>query len=183
MERREFLNNSAKLIGLGLTVPVIASALSSCSCEDYIVKESQFTGAKVNIDFNNAKDDIGRLFSEWLIGPDYVGWGMAKSFGKYNYGIPLIIVRILADSDPADPIKDAYNFVCFSAMCTHDHCIIHNFQSLPSGPGTTINCSNCHGSQFDQFNHAAVVKGPAPQPLREFTCTWNSISLILTIEF
>lgn len=47
----------------------------------------------------------------------------------------------------------------FSAVCTHQHCL------LSSVEGGTINCG-CHGSKFS-IEDGSVVNGPASSPLPE----------------
>ena len=62
-------------------------------------------------------------------------------------------------------------FKCFSAVCTHQGCLV---TEVAQG---TINC-NCHGSRFNA-DDGAVVDGPAnaPLPPRAITVSGNSIRL------
>lgn len=46
---------------------------------------------------------------------------------------------------------------CFSAVCTHQGCLVASVQS------GRISCP-CHGSEFDATT-GAVLAGPAPSPL------------------
>lgn len=63
------------------------------------------------------------------------------------------------------------SFKCFSAVCTHQGCLV---TEVAQG---TINC-NCHGSKFNPTD-GSVVDGPAnaPLPARRITITNNSIQL------
>ena len=48
-------------------------------------------------------------------------------------------------------------FKCFSAVCTHQGCLVSNVQD------GAINCT-CHGSSFS-IEDGSVLGGPAPSPL------------------
>ncbi len=65
----------------------------------------------------------------------------------------------------------AGSFKCFTAVCTHQGCIVATVS------GGTINCG-CHGSMYN-IATGAVVGGPAPAPLAPVTIdvTGNEISL------
>ncbi len=60
---------------------------------------------------------------------------------------------------------------CFTAICTHQGCIVHDVT------GGTINCA-CHGSKYNIAN-GDVVQGPAPRPLapEKITVSGNTITL------
>jgi Rieske Fe-S protein len=62
-------------------------------------------------------------------------------------------------------------FKCFTAVCTHQGCIVANVSD------GTINC-DCHGSQYS-IEDGSVVQGPATFPLAEeqITVSGHSISL------
>ena len=62
-------------------------------------------------------------------------------------------------------------FKCFSAVCTHQGCLV---TEVAQG---TITC-NCHGSRFNA-DDGAVVDGPAnaPLPARRITVSGTSIQL------
>lgn len=51
----------------------------------------------------------------------------------------------------------AGTFACFSAVCTHQGCLVTDVSN------GTINCA-CHGSRFNLAD-GSVAGGPAPQPL------------------
>ncbi len=56
--------------------------------------------------------------------------------------------------------QDANGFFAFSAICTHQGCLV----DPPASNGTTF-CP-CHGSQFD--GNGKVIAGPAFTPLRHY---------------
>ena len=57
----------------------------------------------------------------------------------------------------------ASQFKAFSAICTHQGCIVSNISS------GDIECG-CHGSRFS-IKDGSVVNGPATQPLQSLTAT------------
>jgi Rieske Fe-S protein len=64
---------------------------------------------------------------------------------------------VLADQKLVLTRNDAGKAFAFSAVCTHQGCIVAEVR------GGTINCA-CHGSTFDAST-GQVVNGPARQPL------------------
>jgi Rieske Fe-S protein len=65
--------------------------------------------------------------------------------------------KIFADQKVVVTQSTSGKFKCFSAVCTHQGCLV------ASVSGGTINC-DCHGSKYN-INTGAVVGGPAPSPL------------------
>ena len=65
----------------------------------------------------------------------------------------------------------AGEFKCFTAVCTHQGCIVSDVSD------GTINCG-CHGSQFS-IEDGSVVQGPATFPLgaEQISVTGDEISL------
>ena len=162
--RRTFLKNSAQLIGLGFCGVSALSIITSC--ENFTQKDTT-SGISVTVIIDN-EDDITRTYL------NRIGYGVAKSFGHLNYGIPLIILRI-----------EEEKFACFSAMCTHDHCVMKNPAELPAGvkPGYRLIRCSCHGSKYDPYNSGSVVEGPAEQALKQFPVTYDKANNAITIEF
>ena len=62
-------------------------------------------------------------------------------------------------------------FVAFSAVCTHEHCLISRVEA------DTVVCT-CHGSTFSSAD-GAVVKGPAQRPLDPRTVTSDGVNLTI----
>jgi len=60
----------------------------------------------------------------------------------------------------------------FTAVCTHEQCIVTGFSSA------TFVCP-CHGSQYN--TSGAVVQGPAPQRLRQFNSQLTNNVLTFTL--
>ena len=69
------------------------------------------------------------------------------------------------------PSPTGGEFKCFTAVCSHQGCIVANVS------GGTINC-DCHGSQYS-IDDGSVVTGPATVPLAEekITVSGNEITL------
>jgi cytochrome b6-f complex iron-sulfur subunit len=63
-------------------------------------------------------------------------------------------------------------FTAVTAVCTHEACTI-------SGISGSIYTCPCHGSQFNATG--GVVKGPAVQPLRQFTTRFSANVLTITL--
>ncbi|MET9878023.1 Rieske (2Fe-2S) protein [Actinacidiphila glaucinigra] len=66
----------------------------------------------------------------------------------------------------------AGEFKAFSAVCTHEGCLVNNVSD------GTINCP-CHGSKF-RITDASVVAGPAPRPLPAEAITEKDGEILLT---
>jgi Rieske Fe-S protein len=71
--------------------------------------------------------------------------------------IPVGGGKVLADKKIVITQPQAGSFNAFTAVCTHQGCIVG------SVTGGTINCP-CHGSKFNITN-GSVVNGPAASPL------------------
>jgi len=85
--------------------------------------------------------------------------------------IPVGGGAIFPDQEVVVTQPTAGEFKCFTAVCTHQGCIV---SSVSDG---TINCA-CHGSQFS-VEDGDVEAGPATVPLDEvpITVSGDSISL------
>ena len=64
-------------------------------------------------------------------------------------------------------------FEAFSKQCTHEGCLV----SITNGQ--QFDCG-CHGSRF--ANDGSVLRGPATQPLPQFTTTYDPATDELTIS-
>jgi Rieske Fe-S protein len=65
--------------------------------------------------------------------------------------------KVFADQEVVVTQPTSGDFKCFTAVCTHMGCIVHDVS------GGTINCA-CHGSMYN-IATGAVEGGPAPAPL------------------
>lgn len=74
--------------------------------------------------------------------------GSAVEFTDEETGQPAVLVHL-----------EGGDFVAYSAVCTHRQCTVGYSDGQLACP--------CHGSVFDPANGAAVVNGPANQPLPE----------------
>ncbi|MPY79854.1 MAG: Rieske 2Fe-2S domain-containing protein [Actinophytocola sp.] len=78
---------------------------------------------------------------------------------------------VFADAEIVVTQPSKGEFHGFSAVCTHQGCIVENV-----GNGT-INCG-CHGSKFNA-DDGSVAQGPASQPLPKQQVTVNSAGEIV----
>jgi len=84
--------------------------------------------------------------------------------------IPVGGGKILADMKIVITQPQAGSFHAFTAVCTHQGCIVGSVS------GGTINCP-CHGSKFNITN-GAVVNGPAASPLAPVSIQVQGTSIV-----
>lgn len=79
---------------------------------------------------------------------------------------------VFADAEVVVTQPSEGEFQGFSAVCTHQGCIVEKVE------GGTINCG-CHGSKFDVAD-GSVAQGPASEPLPKQPVKVNSAGEIVT---
>ena len=84
--------------------------------------------------------------------------------------IPVGGGKILADKKIVITQPQAGSFDAFTAVCTHQGCIVDSVS------GGTINCP-CHGSKFNIAN-GSVVNGPAASPLAPVSIKVQGTSIV-----
>ncbi|WP_327252009.1 Rieske (2Fe-2S) protein [Streptomyces sp. NBC_01244] len=84
--------------------------------------------------------------------------GDAKALIKASE-VPVGGGTVLKDEKLVVTQPTAGNFRCFTAVCTHQGCLVNKVEA------GTIDCP-CHGSKFKDTD-GAVAKGPATKPLEE----------------
>jgi thiosulfate dehydrogenase [quinone] large subunit len=91
-----------------------------------------------------------------------------QSAGARRFTVPITAPAPLPAGDPALVIALADGtFAAYDALCTHEGCRV-NYDKTAA----LIFCP-CHSAEFDPANHAAVLSGPAPQPLLELPLIVN----------
>ena len=91
-----------------------------------------------------------------------------QSAGARRFTVPITAPAPLPAGDPALVIALADgSFAAYDALCTHEGCRV-NYDKTAA----VIFCP-CHSAEFDPANHAAVLGGPAPQPLLELPLIVN----------
>lgn len=186
--RREFLGQSASLICLSFISGASGMAfLQSCE-KDWDKSTNQGVSKTFNIT-PYLKIDPKSKYP--FINLKSIGCGIIKRFNDVNYGIPVLIIKTGEHEEMINDVKvKVPDIVCFSSMCTHNNCLgnedISISKIMPSrgqvGQNRRIICS-CHGSEYNAFDNARVVKGPAEKPLRRFPCRYNPETNELTIDF
>ena len=96
--------------------------------------------------------------------PQVLAWAMDPSSKTVRDGSKLNQVIVLA-VDPAKLADDtktnaAGNVVAYSAVCTHQGCLVEGFEKGPQ----RLLCP-CHQSEYDPGDGAKVTGGPAPSRL------------------
>ena len=82
--------------------------------------------------------------------------------GAKRFTVPITAPAPLPAGDPGIVVALADgSFAAYDATCTHEGCRVSYDK-----PNSIIFCP-CHGAEFDPADHAAVLGGPAPQPLLE----------------
>jgi Rieske Fe-S protein len=179
--RREFIKKSAGALG---SIAIIGTTPFLTACESF---NDNLVDNKPIININYEINTNDKPYNTWLTKN---GIGIILSFGRANFGVPVIVVRI---PDPNNPTQNIYK--CYSSMCTHNNCFGSDSYD-PKNPGDTnvrpsigfkgdakhIVCK-CHGSRFDAFDEGKVVQGPAERPLHQYPTSFDSNTGILKIFF
>lgn len=188
--RRNFLEKTALIFGLTVAGGTAASLLQSCE-KDW---EKPNAAQNITIDLDvtqypfKPKDKFGRLFN--LVN---TGSGIITRFPNVNYGIPILVIKTGEHNETIEGTDTLVpEFAVYSAMCTHNNCMgnpdysktkISPSMLPPGNDDYSLIICNCHGSKYDPFNHAKVIQGPAEKPLKEFSCSYNPETKILSINF
>lgn len=101
------------------------------------------------------------------------GGGPATSAGPETVpaaDVPIGGAVIVGQAIVSQPV--AGEFQAFSAVCTHEFCLISRVQE------STVECT-CHGSQFSAFD-GSVLRGPAQRPLEARTVSADGETLTIT---
>lgn len=170
--KRKFIIDTTKIFGLsiiGSSVPLMLT-----SCEKYWVNSTEMNEPEIVSLDSLVFLKLNPKFPARMI-------STMKSFGKKNYGIPVIILKV-----------DTNTYACYSSMCTHNNCYGKEFKTVedyktsniatPVTKNDKIICQ-CHFSEYDPFDHARVLKGPAEKSLKEFRTSFNPDTKELTIYF
>ncbi len=88
--------------------------------------------------------------------------------GARRFTVPVTAPAPLPAGDPGIivALSDG-TFAAYDALCTHEGCRV----GYSTSAGIIV-CP-CHGAEFDPANHAAVLAGPAPEPLLELPLVVN----------
>jgi Rieske Fe-S protein len=164
-DRRKFLTNAAT-IAAGVAVVSTTGGLLS-SCENYVSENLVTFGQSAYVDITLFEPTPPRPPKPSI---KRVGQSFQFKFGKFNYGVPVIIYM-----SSSSPIA----YACYSSMCTHMNCFGKDVKGPLSKPSTTpgfedfsrVICS-CHGSKYDPFNNGAVINGPAEKPLLSYPISY-----------
>ena len=98
------------------------------------------------------------------------GNGNAPAVLATTSDVPVGGGTILTDKKIVIPQPHAGTFDAFTAVCTHEGCIVTTVS------GGTINCP-CHGSKFS-IDNGSVVNGPATRPLAPISIKVQGTSIV-----
>ena len=84
--------------------------------------------------------------------------------------VPVGVGKVFTDAKVVVTQPAAGQFKAFSAVCTHQGCIVNKVADK------TIDCP-CHGSKYN-FTDGSVVAGPAPSPLPPMQVTVNGSNIV-----
>ncbi|MFN8360523.1 MAG: Rieske 2Fe-2S domain-containing protein [Candidatus Kapaibacterium sp.] len=159
LDRREFITQSLRGLGIAVCAPALVAALGSC--ESY--------STKVPVTGDPAKFDITGVTELETVGIGYLLEGKLDINGNpFNGGKPVVIIR-----QKADNVIDA--FLCLSSTCNHEGRPVFP----PEKPGDDIVCPY-HGSVFSPTD-GSLKTGPATAGLAKFQSSFDSATKILTI--
>jgi Rieske Fe-S protein len=102
--------------------------------------------------------------------PASQGGGAAPAALAQTSDVPVGSGKILSDKKIVITQPKAGSFDAFSAVCTHQGCIVGDVS------GGTINCP-CHGSKFS-ISNGSVVQGPASSPLPPVSIKVQGTSIV-----
>ena len=134
------------ILGVGLGAPLLAACGSSGSSGTSAAAGS--TGGSGSSSSGGSTSSSGGSSSGAIAKTSQIPQGSGKIFDSEQ-----VVV-----TQPA-----ASQFKAFSAICTHQGCIVSNISN------GDIECG-CHGSRFS-IKDGSVVNGPATQPLQSLTAT------------
>jgi Rieske Fe-S protein len=142
----------------GLAVPLVAACGSSNDKSSTSPKPNGSNGSTDDSSSANSGDSSGSS-------------GGGKELTSTS-AIPKGGGKVFADEKAVVTQPKSGEFKCFTAVCTHMGCIVHDVS------GGTINCA-CHGSRYN-ITTGAVEGGPAPAPLAAKPIKVQGNEIILT---
>lgn len=155
MNRKEFFVKTLQVTSIISIPSIVASFLESC------VNPTDVNGSSSALAKVQASNTSGIL----LINID-------SSSPLANTG-GAALVNFQSGSVLVDhPSADVYN--ALSSICTHQNCLITNFDS-----STNQFVCTCHGSRFDV--NGKVVQGPANSPLQQYPIQFSNNQLTIKV--
>ncbi|MPZ93682.1 MAG: Rieske 2Fe-2S domain-containing protein [Propionibacteriales bacterium] len=142
------LNRRTVLRGVAATgaIGAVGSLLAGCGSE-----EEPGSGGSTG-------DSTGGSTAEEPSESPTEGGGGGEALGATS-DVPVGGGAVFKDQEIVVTQPTAGDFLAFSAICTHQGCVV---EEVADG---TINCG-CHGSKYS-IEDGSVVGGPAPEPLAE----------------
>ena len=150
--RRSFLHQAATSIGLVLSAPAIASLVAACETDEMVGSSDK----RFQVDITG--------FPELAV----VGGITITAIEDLNESNPVFISRV-----------DTDRFVVFSAICTHQACIVGE----PQFDGDNCVCP-CHLAEYSPEN-GRILKQPiggSATDLKKFESSFNTVTQMLTIR-
>ncbi len=156
ISRREFFTKTIQGAAIIAVPAVLGSVLESCSQSNPAMPSSAAGLATINVTPNNNTIALDINSSSPLAN---VGSAALVQFSSGS----LLVDR---------PGKSTFN--ALSSVCTHQGCIISNYDA----PSQQFICP-CHGSRFS--NSGQVTQGPAGAPLTQYQSQFINNQLIIKI--
>lgn len=156
LTRREFFTKTCQGAAIISVPTLLSSILESCSNNSNPVSASSSGLQTIQATANNNNITLNIDSSSPL---SAVGSAALIQFSNGN----LLVDRTAQDT-----------FNALSAICTHQGCLITNYDS-----GNKQFVCPCHGSKFSSTGQ--VVQGPAPRDLGKYQTQFNGTQLNITL--
>jgi Rieske Fe-S protein len=160
----------AVLASSGLACVGAACAAVLAGCSTYNSNSGGVAGSQATQASSSSAAPAGQGASAGQGTSASQGAGAAPAALTQTSDVPVGGGKILSDKKIVITQPKVGSFDAFSAVCTHQGCIVGDVS------GGTINCP-CHGSKFN-ISNGSVVQGPATSPLAPVSVKVQGTSIV-----